>query len=145
MGFCRRCGDIVHGPRCKCGGLPVGAWVVVAVSHVLNPSQRRRSRLAVRGRNAARIDGPKCKFLWSLWISAWGPGFRVWRVRDALKPALSFVLWTERALEFGIVTTVKLPGVAEFRGQHAAGELSFVHRGACLRFVLAIHTDAPLR
>ncbi|EJD47846.1 hypothetical protein AURDEDRAFT_183952, partial [Auricularia subglabra TFB-10046 SS5] len=27
MGFCRRCGDIVHGARCKCGGLPVAAAV----------------------------------------------------------------------------------------------------------------------
>ncbi|KAI0034307.1 hypothetical protein K488DRAFT_45811 [Vararia minispora EC-137] len=25
MGFCRRCGDIVSGPRCKCGGAPVEA------------------------------------------------------------------------------------------------------------------------
>ena len=24
MGFCRRCGDIVVGPRCKCGGSSVG-------------------------------------------------------------------------------------------------------------------------
>ena len=26
MGFCRRCGDIVVGPRCKCGGSSVGAY-----------------------------------------------------------------------------------------------------------------------
>ena len=24
MGFCRRCGDIVSGPKCKCGGTAVG-------------------------------------------------------------------------------------------------------------------------
>ncbi|KAI3622642.1 lim-type zinc finger-containing protein [Moniliophthora roreri] len=27
MGFCRRCGDIVVGPRCKCGGTPVAPVV----------------------------------------------------------------------------------------------------------------------
>ncbi|KDQ30661.1 hypothetical protein PLEOSDRAFT_1111438 [Pleurotus ostreatus PC15] len=27
MGFCRRCGDIVSGPRCHCGGLPVAPVV----------------------------------------------------------------------------------------------------------------------
>src|ERR1700685_3295718 len=27
MGFCRRCGEIVVGPKCKCGGTPVGQYI----------------------------------------------------------------------------------------------------------------------
>ena len=30
MGFCRRCGEIVSGTRCKCGGMAVGTFVLSA-------------------------------------------------------------------------------------------------------------------
>ncbi|KAK1229797.1 hypothetical protein PQX77_007122 [Marasmius sp. AFHP31] len=40
MGFCRRCGDIVVGPRCKCGGTPVAP----AVSFNSNSPEKAQDR-----------------------------------------------------------------------------------------------------
>jgi hypothetical protein len=39
MGFCRRCGEIVVGPRCKCGGTAVGVYARSSCS-VFCPSFR---------------------------------------------------------------------------------------------------------
>ncbi|GBE78377.1 hypothetical protein BKA93DRAFT_621250 [Sparassis latifolia] len=46
MGFCRRCGDIVAGPRCKCGGTSVAAVVKWNQDHN-KPSPDRWSRTYV--------------------------------------------------------------------------------------------------
>jgi LIM domain len=36
MGFCRRCGEIVAGTRCKCGGMAVGMFILLHSSLLVN-------------------------------------------------------------------------------------------------------------
>ncbi|EGN97523.1 hypothetical protein SERLA73DRAFT_124207 [Serpula lacrymans var. lacrymans S7.3] len=62
MGFCRRCGDIVSGPRCKCGGTavaPVVSWSPSKDTSVDKWSQTYTARDSSPTRSQARVlDDP---------------------------------------------------------------------------------------
>ncbi|KAH7931137.1 hypothetical protein BV22DRAFT_1027898 [Leucogyrophana mollusca] len=53
MGFCRRCGDIVTGPRCKCGGTAV-APVVQWASSKANDTDKWSQTYVARDKSPAR-------------------------------------------------------------------------------------------
>ncbi|VDB86497.1 unnamed protein product [Peniophora sp. CBMAI 1063] len=59
MGFCRRCGDIVSGPRCKCGGLPVAAVLQWNQGDTKKPSTDRWSQTYVSRGNSTKIKPVK--------------------------------------------------------------------------------------
>jgi len=59
MGFCRRCGDIVAGERCKCGGTANGEWQVFAWRPLLD----QHARPAGLDGQASREPGLNCLIL----------------------------------------------------------------------------------